>query len=112
MSASVGEVFENPITGERGVVRVAPNESNGYLLVSDLYLRPGGAVTGEHIHPGFSEAFTVVRGRLGARETEVTSNWSPGCDWRSPPAWPTTSGTLAARKRAWWSKCSPQTGSC
>ena len=67
MSARVGEVFENPITGERGVVRIAPNESNGYLLVTDLYLRPGGAVAAEHIHPGFTEAFTVVRGRLGAR---------------------------------------------
>lgn len=67
MLARVGEVFENPVTGERGVVRVAPNESNGYLLAADLYVRPGGAVTGEHVHPQFTEAFTVVRGQLGAR---------------------------------------------
>jgi hypothetical protein len=39
-----GELFENPVTGERGVVRVPPRRSNGHLLVVDLYVRPGGAV--------------------------------------------------------------------
>src|SRR5918998_5682105 len=78
MSARVGEVFENPVTGERGVVRIAPNKSNGYLLVVDLYVRPGGAVTGEHIHPEFTEAFTVVRGQLGARRDGTDLALGPG----------------------------------
>ena len=42
-------------------------ESNGELLVADLYVRPGGAVMGEHVHPAIEESFTVVRGRLGYR---------------------------------------------
>ena len=40
----VGALYENPVTGERGVVRVPPQEANGNLLVVDLYLQPGGRV--------------------------------------------------------------------
>src|SRR5437763_17163626 len=62
-----GEVFENPVTGERTVVRLGTDETKGELLVVDLYVRPGGAVAGEHIHPAITESFTVVRGRVGFR---------------------------------------------
>jgi quercetin dioxygenase-like cupin family protein len=62
-----GDVIENPVTGERAVVRVGTAESSGELLVADLYVRPGGAVMGEHLHPGIEESFTVVRGLLGYR---------------------------------------------
>lgn len=61
------DVLENPITGERAVVRVGTAESSGELLVADLYVRPGGAVMGEHVHPAIEESFTVLRGRLGYR---------------------------------------------
>lgn len=59
-------VIENPVTGERGVVRQAPGPA-GHRLVADLYARPGAAVVGEHVHPTSTEAFTVVRGTLGIR---------------------------------------------
>ncbi len=62
-----GDVLENPVTGERAVVRVGSAESGGELLVADLHVRPGGAVMGEHLHPRMEESFTVVRGRLGYR---------------------------------------------
>ncbi len=78
MPVRVGEVFENPVTGERGVVRVAPQESNDYLLVADLYVRPGGAVTGEHVHPGLAEALTVARGQLVARRGGSDLTVAPG----------------------------------
>ena len=42
-----GDVFENPVTGERVVVRVGTEESGGDRLVADLYVRPGGAVAQE-----------------------------------------------------------------
>jgi GNAT superfamily N-acetyltransferase/quercetin dioxygenase-like cupin family protein len=74
----VGALYDNPVTGERGVVRVAPSEANGQLLVVDLYLRPGGAVAGEHVHPVATEAFTVVRGRLGVRHGGRTLQAGPG----------------------------------
>jgi ubiquinone/menaquinone biosynthesis C-methylase UbiE len=34
------------------------------LLVADLYVRPSGAVAGEHLHPTIEESFTVVSGRV------------------------------------------------
>ena len=62
-----GEVFENPVTGERVVVRLGTEEFGGELLVADLYVRPGGAVAGEHVHARIEEWFTVQEGRIGFR---------------------------------------------
>ncbi len=36
----VGEVYENPVTGERGVIRIGTDTTGGELLVVDLYVRP------------------------------------------------------------------------
>ncbi len=65
--SKAGDTIENPVTGERVVVRVGTEDSGGELLVVDAYVRPGGAVTGEHVHPAIEERFTVVRGRVGLR---------------------------------------------
>jgi mannose-6-phosphate isomerase-like protein (cupin superfamily) len=81
----VGELYENPVTGARGVVRVPPQHSNGHLLVVDLYVRPGGAVAGEHVHPATTETFTVVRGELGVRHDSRELRAGPGTRLRVPP---------------------------
>ena len=60
-----GDVFENPITGEFGYIRVGTQETNGELSVSDLRVHPGGAVLGAHIHPTIDERFTVLSGKIG-----------------------------------------------
>ena len=62
-----GDVAENPVTGERVVVLVGTEDSGGELLVAELFVRPGGAVTGEHVHPSIDEWFTVLEGRVGFR---------------------------------------------
>lgn len=62
-----GDVYENPVTGEYVVVRVGAEESGGELAIADLHVSPGGAVAGEHVHPGIEEVFTVVEGSLGFR---------------------------------------------
>jgi quercetin dioxygenase-like cupin family protein len=67
MNVNVRTQLVNPVTGERGVVRVAPNAENGRTLVADLFVQPGGAVAGEHLHPNLQEAFTVLRGKVGMR---------------------------------------------
>ena len=77
-SVRIGEVCENPVTGERVVVRIPPTEANGHLLVTDLYLRPGGRVAGEHVHPVATEAFTPVRGRLAVRHDGRVLEARPG----------------------------------
>lgn len=78
MSLRVGEVWDNPATGERGVIRVVPDESNGYRLAADVYVRPGGAVAGEHVHPQFTETYTMVRGQLGVRRDGREVRLEPG----------------------------------
>lgn len=65
--SKAGDVSENPVTGERAVVRVGTAQTGGELLVVDLTVRPGGAVIGEHVHPAVEERFTAVRGRLSFR---------------------------------------------
>src|ERR671916_3235199 len=65
--SKAGDIVENPVTGERAVARVGTEESDGELLEVDLYVRPGGAVVGEHVHPAIEEAFTVTRGQVGFR---------------------------------------------
>jgi hypothetical protein len=65
--SKAGDTIENPVTGERIVVRVGTEDSEGELLAVDAYVRPGGAVAGEHVHPAIEERFTVVRGRVGFR---------------------------------------------
>ena len=63
--SKAGDVFENPVTGEYGYVRVGTEETNGKLLVSDLRLHPGAAAIGPHIHPNAHERFTAVKGKIG-----------------------------------------------
>jgi quercetin dioxygenase-like cupin family protein len=73
-----GDVIENPVTGERAVVRLGTEESGGSRLVADLYVRPGGAVVTEHVHPSIEEWFTVVSGRVGFRLDGQESIAEPG----------------------------------
>jgi quercetin dioxygenase-like cupin family protein len=60
-----GEVYDNPVTGERVVIRLGTQETGGERLVADIYVRPGGAVAVEHIHPTIDETFTILKGRVG-----------------------------------------------
>jgi mannose-6-phosphate isomerase-like protein (cupin superfamily) len=85
MTTHVGELYENAVTGERGVVRVPPRQSNGHLLVVDLYVRPRGAVAGEHVHPATTETFTVVRGELAVRHDGRELRARPSTRLRVPP---------------------------
>jgi quercetin dioxygenase-like cupin family protein len=62
-----GDVIENPVTGERAMVRVGTEEAGGELLVAELFVKPGGAVAGEHVHPVIEEWFAVLGGRVGFR---------------------------------------------
>jgi quercetin dioxygenase-like cupin family protein len=80
-----GDVIENPVTGERAVIRLGTEESGGELLVADLYVSPGGAVAGEHVHPVIEERFTVVDGRVGFRLDGRESVAEPGRRLHVPP---------------------------
>ncbi|MGH3533323.1 MAG: cupin domain-containing protein [Pseudonocardiaceae bacterium] len=60
-------VIENPISGERIVIRKAADETGGVLLVWELFLAPGGRVPSSHAHPEQEERFTVLDGRMEFR---------------------------------------------
>jgi mannose-6-phosphate isomerase-like protein (cupin superfamily) len=66
-ASRAGSRAENPVTGERAVVRQGSEDTDRDRAVVDLYVAPGGAVTGEHVHPVTEKSFTVVRGRVGFR---------------------------------------------
>ena len=76
--SKAGDVFVNPVTGERAVVRIGTEEAGGELLIADLYIRPGGAVMGEHIHTIIEERFTVLRGEVGFRLSGRVTTAQPG----------------------------------
>lgn len=80
-----GEVYENPVTGERAVVRVGSEESGGEAAIADLYVSPGGAVAGEHVHPGIEEIFTVAAGSVGFRVDGREDVAGPGRRLVVPP---------------------------
>jgi quercetin dioxygenase-like cupin family protein len=59
-----GEVYMNPASGERAVVVLGSEETDGKRLVVDLYLRPGGGMVGRHYHPSIHERFRVLDGQV------------------------------------------------
>jgi quercetin dioxygenase-like cupin family protein len=69
-----GRVIDNPVSGERIVIR----ESGGELLSFDLFLPPGGHVPARHVHPVQEERFTVVAGRIRFRLGRRTILANPG----------------------------------
>jgi len=60
-----GDVFDNPVTGERATIRLGGRETNGQRLIVDLELRASGFGSPLHMHPSIHERLTVVNGRVG-----------------------------------------------
>ena len=59
-----GEIYENRVQGDRFVVREGSEDNGGERLAGDLYIRPGGAVAGKHVHAYITERFEVVAGTV------------------------------------------------
>lgn len=66
--AFIGQVLENPISGEKITFRKTTAETDGELLVIDLELSPDGHVPGAHVHPLQEERFEIVQGALRFRK--------------------------------------------
>src|ERR1700676_462618 len=58
----VGEVWENPVTGERSVILERPWGNPASRVTGELTALVGARVMGEHRHPALVEQFTVLRG--------------------------------------------------
>ncbi len=57
-----GSWLHNPVTGELAEVLVGPADTDGRRVKADLWLQPGAAVAGAHIHDHLIERFTVIEG--------------------------------------------------
>jgi quercetin dioxygenase-like cupin family protein len=80
-----GEIYDNPVTGQRAIIRVGTEETDGGRLVIDMQARPGAASVGEHVHPSIDERFTVLRGRVGFSLDGRRSVAEPGQSVHIPP---------------------------
>jgi quercetin dioxygenase-like cupin family protein len=63
----VGDVIENPATGETMTFLLTGSETAGELLRIDMRVRPHGFVASEHIHPDQEEQFHIVSGEITLR---------------------------------------------
>ena len=80
-----GRVIDNPISGERIIIRESGAQTGGALLSFDLFLPPGAHVPARHVHPVQEEQFTVVAGRMRFRVGRRTILANPGDTVLVPP---------------------------
>ena len=69
----VGEVWENPVTGERATILGLPWANPAGRATTELTALVGARVVGEHRHPALVECFTVLEGELTMRRDGRTS---------------------------------------
>jgi quercetin dioxygenase-like cupin family protein len=77
-------VIENPISGERIIIRESGAQTGGQLLSFDLFLPPGAHVPARHVHPAQEEQFTVMAGQMRFRLGRRTILANPGDTVRVP----------------------------
>jgi len=69
----VGEVWENPVTGERATILERPWDNPAGRATAELTALVGSRVVGEHGHPALVEQFTVLEGELTMKRDGRTS---------------------------------------
>jgi mannose-6-phosphate isomerase-like protein (cupin superfamily) len=73
-----GDVFDNPVTGERATILLRTRETRGERLVVELELQGAGFGSALHKHPSIHERWTVVSGRVGIVIHDEISIAEPG----------------------------------
>jgi hypothetical protein len=81
----VGEVWENPVTGERSVILERPWDNPASRVTGELTAVVGARVMGEHRHPGLVEQFTVLEGALSILCWTFEFWWTRGDSNPRPP---------------------------
>ena len=69
----VGEIWTNPVTGERATLLERPWENTDGRVAAELTALVGARLVGEHRHPGIRERFTVLEGELTVKRDGKTS---------------------------------------
>ena len=78
MPNRTGNVYVNPVTLERAAVLVSAEDSRGALTRAELWAPPGAHPSAPHVHPGQTETFEVLEGRLGVRHGADSGDIGPG----------------------------------
>jgi mannose-6-phosphate isomerase-like protein (cupin superfamily) len=73
-----GDIFDNPVTGERATILLGTRETRGERLVVELELRGTGFGSALHLHPSIHERWKVVSGRVGMMLKDSISIAEPG----------------------------------
>lgn len=76
--ARSGEVLEHPVTGERLAWRQVARDTDGKLLVGDMFARPGARPAAKHVHPSQEERFKVIRGTIRLQVGDEETILGPG----------------------------------
>jgi quercetin dioxygenase-like cupin family protein len=74
----VGDVLDNPVTGEYSTTLELPWENPEGRASAELNALAGARVVGEHLHPGIVERFTVIEGELTVKRDGHTSTLRQG----------------------------------
>jgi quercetin dioxygenase-like cupin family protein len=74
----IGEIWENPVTGERAIILERPWDNPERRATAELTALVGARVMGEHRHPGLVERFTVLEGALTVKRNGRTSTLQQG----------------------------------
>jgi quercetin dioxygenase-like cupin family protein len=81
----VGDVIENPVTGERITFVRTSELTGGAIAEMDLELRPRAFLAAEHIHRSQEEKFQVLDGHILLRRGGEESISGPGDTVAVPP---------------------------
>lgn len=86
-----GDVIDNPVTGEKMVFLQTGAETNGELLQIDLFVKPGGFVAAEHVHPFQDERFVIKSGtitlRIAGQEQQLATGQEAKVPAGTPHVW-------------------------
>jgi quercetin dioxygenase-like cupin family protein len=74
----VGEVWENPVSGERAAILELPWTNAEGRATAELTALVESRVVGEHRHPALVERFTVLEGELTVKRDGQTSTLREG----------------------------------
>jgi hypothetical protein len=76
----IGEVWDNPVSGERATILERPWDNPAGRATAELTALVGARVVGEHRHPTLVEKFTVLEGELTVKcngQTSILPTLSP-----------------------------------
>ena len=100
-----GQVFDNPVTGERMIFVKTGPDTNGTLLEIEFFIKPGGGKgLSAHFHPYYDERFEILTGSAHYKIGNVESPAKAGDTFRLPRKtshvhpWNVGNDTLQVRK--------------